>query len=124
MPTVGQVIQGTNVYVFPANSLAIYSLPEPLAGQALDSTNVNFPAISQKTFYLTWTGAGYSQYQYFNTSDANGAFLSAGPGWYNAVSGNFADTTASVWPSAGQSFFIHNESATAAIKWTNVFEVQ
>jgi hypothetical protein len=79
---------------------------------------------SQKTFLLEWTGSGYNQYQYFNTSDANNSFLSAGPGWYNYVTGNFADTTPSVWPSAGQSFFIHNESATAPIKWTNVFEVQ
>jgi hypothetical protein len=122
VPTVGQVVQGTNVYSFPKNSLAAYSLPEPLAGLPLDNTNINFPALSSQTIYETWNGAGFNQYLYYNSSDAinNGG---TAPGWYD-LNGNDVDGKASVWPGAGQAFFIKNTSTTKGITWTNVFQVQ
>ncbi|HTV42324.1 MAG TPA: hypothetical protein VMF08_17270 [Candidatus Sulfotelmatobacter sp.] len=116
IPTVGQVIQGTNTYSVPVG-LNIYSIPQPLAGLPLDNTNINFPVVSTKTYYLAWTGSGYNQYEYYNCSDSP---LSE-PGFY---SGNtYEDSNASVWPNAGGSFFIHNEASTAST-WTDVFEVQ
>jgi uncharacterized protein YukE len=117
LPTVGQVVQGTNVYTVPPGA-AIYSIPEALAGLPLDNTNINFPAISQKTLYQAWNGQGFNTYTYFNCADSP---LGAS-GWYNS-SGVDEDTNAAIWPVAGGSFFIHNSSAVT-INWTNVFEVQ
>ena len=114
VPTVGQVTQGTNLYTI-ASGTYIYSLPEPLAGTSLDSTNVNLPAVSLKTTYLAWTGTGYNTLTYENCSDSGGD-----PGWYSTAGVN-EDSTAAAWPNAGTSFFIHSPSA---VTWTNVFEVQ
>jgi hypothetical protein len=122
LPTVGQVIQGTNVYTVPSGSSSIYSLPEPLAGLPLDNTNINLPAISQKTIYESWNGAGYNQYTYYNSSDAVNDLGGTAPGWYDG-NGNDVDGNSAVWPTAGQSFFIRNTS-TKTLNWTNVFEVQ
>jgi hypothetical protein len=115
IPTVGQVIQGTNNYAVPAG-LNVFSIPQPLAGEALDAANINFPVVSTKTFYLAWTGSGFNTYEYYNCADSP---LSE-PGFYAGAT--FEDSNASVWPQAGGSFFIHNTAS--ATTWTNVFEVQ
>jgi len=116
LPTVGQVVQGTNIYVVPPGA-AIYSIPEALAGQPLDSTNINFPAISSKTVYQAYNGAGFNSYTYLNCADSP----IGQSGWYSGSIDE--DTNAAIWPSAGGSFFIHN-SSSQTIYWTNVFEVQ
>jgi hypothetical protein len=115
IPTVGQVIQGTNTYSVPAG-LNIFSVPQPLAGESLDAANINFPVVSTKTFYLAWTGSGFNTYQYLNCSDSGGV----APGFYSGSTDE--DGNAAIWPQAGGSFFIHN--AASATTWTNVFEVQ
>jgi len=114
LPTVGQVIQGTNIYTI-AKGLAMYSLPEPLAGQALNSTNVNFPVLSGKVQFLTWNGGGYNTYTYLN-SQASGS----GTGFFD---NHLNPIPSSAWPSAGAGFFINN-GTSSALYWTNVFEVQ
>ena len=78
---------------------------------------------STATLLLQWTGVSYNQYLYYNSSYAVGNGSPAGPGWYNYVTGAYAENNAAAWPTAGGSFFIHNES-THTITWTNVFEVQ
>jgi hypothetical protein len=119
VPTVGQVVQGTNLYSV-AVGLNVYSIPQPLAGTPLDSANVNFPVVSSKTSYLSWNGAGFNQYTYLNCADSP---TSPGqPGFWNAALTVDEDTNPAAWPPAGGSFFIRN-SATATT-WTNVFEVQ
>jgi hypothetical protein len=120
IPTVGQVVQGTNIYSFPPGNF-IYSVPAPLGGLSLDNTNINFPAISQKTYYLTWTGTGFNSYQYYNSHDASGAGFTGGGGWYSGTANE--DGNSAIWPTAGGSYFIDNK-ATQTINWTNVFEVQ
>lgn len=119
VPTVGQVIQGTNTYSVPVG-LNIYSVPQPLAGTSIDAANINFPVVSTKTSYLQWNGNGYNQYTYLNCADSPTSPGQAG--FWNAAGTVFEDTNAAAWPAAGGSFFIHN-AATAAT-WTNVFEVQ
>jgi len=122
IPTVGQVVQGTNVYSI-GTGLNIYSVPEPLAGTALDAPSVNFPVTSQKTVYLSWNGGGYTKYTYLNCNDSPSTPGMAGF-WYQPTPtvSVYEDTNAAVWPSAGGSFFIQN--GAAATTWTNVFEVQ
>jgi len=115
IPTVGQVIQGTNIYVIPPG-LSPISLPEPLAGQALNSTNVNFPCISGYVKYLTWNGGGYTTYTYLNSS-ASGV----GSGFFNGPT----PIPASALPPAGGGFFVDNGTVPSkTLYWTNVFEVQ
>jgi len=116
LPTVGQVVQGTNVYSVPVG-LTMMSLPESLAGLPLDNTNINFPLVSLKTVYLTWNGGGYNQYTYENCSDSPDAM----PGFYSGST--FEDTNASIWPQAGSGFFIRNTSS-GTLTWTNIFQVQ
>jgi len=125
IPTVGQVVQGTNIYAFSntgAQALQIYSVPAPLAGLSLDNTNINFPAVSKGTLYLQWNGkSGYNTLAYYNSSDASGNFYTGGAGWYSGTANE--DQNPSYWPTAGGSFFIENLSSKT-ILWTNVFEVQ
>jgi hypothetical protein len=114
----GQVDQGTNTYtpVTPGNNF--YTEPTALAGQPLDSTNVNFPATSSADTYQSWTGTGYSQlYFYYNSADAN----PSPAGWYDV---NFVpvDSNASVWPGVGQGFLIFHGGGTS--NWVQSFEVQ
>jgi hypothetical protein len=124
IPTVGQVVQGTNVYSFPNSGLAalsIYSVPAPLAGLSLDNTNIGFPAVSKGTYYLQWNGSsGYKSLQYYNAADA-ATFFTGGAGWYSGTANE--DGNPAYWPTAGGSFFIQNKSSQT-ILWTNVFEVQ
>jgi len=124
IPTVGQVVQGTNVYAFPGTglqALQIYSVPEALAGLSLDNTNIAFPAVSKATYYLEWNGStGYKSLEYYNAADAASAFT-GGAGWYSGTANE--DGNSAYWPVAGGSFFIQNKSGHA-ILWTNVFEVQ
>jgi hypothetical protein len=117
IPTVGQVIQGTNFYSVAAG-LNAYSVPQPLAGLSLDNPQVGFPVVSTKTFYLDWTGTSFTQYEYYNCADSGGV----APGFYNLAGTIQEDTNTAIWPQAGGSFFIHN--AATATTWTNVFEVQ
>jgi hypothetical protein len=117
IPTVGQVIQGTNVYTFP-NGTYVYSLPEPLAGLPLDNTNINFPAVSGKTIYESFNGSAFNSYTYLNCADSGGS----ASGWYNS-SGVDVDGNAAVWPVAGQGFALRNTTGSP-IYWTNVFNVQ
>lgn len=116
IPTVGQVIQGTNYYSIPVG-LNTYSIPQPLAGLALDNPIVNFPTVSTKTYYLTWNGAGFNQYVYLNCADSGGVAA----GWYSGSTPE--DGNSAIWPQAGGSFFIRNASS-GGLTWTNVFEVQ
>jgi hypothetical protein len=118
VPTVGQVVQGTNVYNVPVG-LQTFSVPQPLAGLPLDNPLVNFPVVSTKTTYLQWTGNGFNQYTYENCADSPST-----PGIAGFWSGNtYEDTNAAIWPPAGGSFFVHNLTSSA-MTWTNVFEVQ
>jgi hypothetical protein len=117
IPTVGQVIQGTNYYSIPAGQ-NIYSIPQPLAGLSIDNPQVNFPVVSTKTFYLQWTGSGFNQYEYYNCADSGGVAA----GFYNLAGTVQEDTNTAIWPQAGGSFFIRN--ASSGTTWTNVFEVQ
>ena len=119
IPTVGQVIQGTNTYNVPTG-LNIYSIPQPLAGTPIDSSNVNFPVVSGLTVYLSWTGSGFNQYTYLNCSASPTTPGQAG--FWNATLTTDEDTNPAAWAPAGGSFFIHN-AATAQV-WTDVFEVQ
>lgn len=118
IPTVGQVVQGTNFYSVPVG-LNTYSVPQPLAGLPLDNTNINFPVVSTKTAYLQWNGVGFNQYTYLNCADSPS---SPGIAGFWSLTGTYEDTNAAVWPTAGGSFFIHNTAS--ATTWTNVFEVQ
>jgi hypothetical protein len=119
IPTVGQVVQGTNDYTI-ATGLNIYSIPQPLAGTPLDAANVNFPVVSGSTVYLQWTGSGYNQYTYLNCSASP---VSPGQAGFYSLANVYEDTNPAAWPPAGGSFFIHNE-AGKSMTWTNVFEVQ
>jgi len=123
VPTVGQVVQGTNYYTI-GTGLNIYSIPQPLAGISIDSPQVNFPVTSQKTTYLQWTGSAYTKYTYLNCNDSPSTPGMAGF-WYQPTPTTYIyeDTNPAVWPSAGGSFFIQNGTPSAAT-WTNVFEVQ
>jgi hypothetical protein len=114
LPTVGQVVQGTNVYTIPAG-FSLLALPEPLAGQALDSTNVNFPAVSGVDSALLWNGANFETVSYFDCSAAPGH-----GGWY--LGQTWEDTNSALWANAGGGFFIHHTGAP--LMWTNVFQVQ
>jgi len=116
IPTVGQVVQGTNIYTIN-NGTYVYALPEPLAGLPLDNTNINFPAVSLKTVYESFNGSTFNSYTYLNCSDSGGV----ASGWYNGSIDE--DTNAAIWPVAGQGFAIRNTSGHT-IFWTNVFEVQ
>jgi len=118
VPTVGQVVQGTNNYAVPVG-LNIFSIPQPLAGQPIDAANINFPVVSTKTAYLQWNGSTFNQYTYLNCADSPS---SPGIAGFWSAANVYEDTNPAVWPAAGGSFFIHN-SATATT-WTNVFEVQ
>ena len=119
----GQVDQGTNKQIAVTPGDNFYSEPAPLAGQALDSTNVNFPAISSVDTYQAWTGTGYGAfYNYYNSADASGILGPGTPGgWYD---GNFNDVDSSntIWPNVGSGFLIFHGNATS--QWTNNFEVQ
>jgi len=116
VPTVGQVVQGTNQYTVPAG-YSIWALPESLAGLPLDNTNINFPAVSSSDTYLQWSGTGYNVLFYYNNGDSpNG-----GHGWFTGFN-VLEDTNSAYWPNAGQSFFIHHLGAPET--WTNVFQVQ
>jgi len=119
VPTVGQVVQGTNFYSIPAG-LNTFSIPQPLAGTPLDASNVNFPVVSSKTSFLSWNGAGYNQYTYLNCADSPTTPGQAG--FWNATLSVDEDTNPAAWAPAGGSFFIRNSAA--ATTWTNVFEVQ
>jgi hypothetical protein len=121
IPTVGQVVQGTNYYTV-APGLNIYSIPQPLAGIPLDNPQVSFPVISGETAYLQWNGSAYNQYTYLNCS-ASPISGPTAPGFWNANLTVNEDTNPAAWPSAGGSFFIHNLTSTT-LTWTNVFEVQ
>jgi len=115
LPTVGTVLQGTNL----VNILAgfnIYSLPEPLGGTSLDSQN--FPAVSSSDTYLKWTGSNYYQLIYYNAADSP----DGGTGWYDLNTLAYESTNPAVWAPAGGSFFINHSGATEI--WTNVFNVQ
>lgn len=115
LPTVGQVTQGTNIYtILPG--LYAYSIPEPLAGTALDNANVKFPVVNSLVSYLTWNGTKFSTYTYENSSTSG-----YGTGWFAGT--HNIENVATDWPSAGGSFFIRNSSG-ATLYWTNVFEVQ
>jgi len=116
IPTVGQVIQGTNIYVIPPG-LSPISLPEPLASTALNSTNVNFPVVSGQVKYLAWNGGGYTTYTYLNSS-ASGV----GSGFYDSHNNPIAT---SAWAPAGGGFFVDNGTIPSkTLYWTNVFEVR
>ena len=116
IPTVGQVIQGTNTYSV-ASGNNIFSIPQPLAGTPIDSKTVNFPLTSGASFYLTWTGTGYNKYIYYNCADSPDSEA----GFYT-LANVYEETNTAIWPQAGGSFFIDNQSSAAT--WTNVFEVQ
>jgi len=118
VPTVGQVVQGTNFYSVPVG-LNTFSVPQPLGGLPLDNPQINFPVVSTKTAYLQWNGVGYNQYTYLNCADSPSTPGIAG---FWSGTGVYEDTNSAAWPSAGGSFFIHNTAA--ATTWTNVFEVQ
>lgn len=118
VPTVGQVVQGTNTYAVPSG-LNIYSVPQPLAGLPLDNPQINFPVVSTKTAYLTWNGHGYNQYTYLNCADSPS---SPGIAGFWSAGGVYEDTNTAIWPQAGGSFFIDNGSTAGT--WTDVFEVQ
>lgn len=118
IPTVGQVVQGTNSYAVKTG-LNIYSIPQPLAGLPLDATNVNFPVVSTKTAYLSWNGHGYNQYTYLNCADSPS---SPGIAGFWSAGGVYEDTNSAIWPSAGGSFFINN--GATATTWQDVFQVQ
>ena len=120
IPTVGQVVQGTNVYTVAAGA-NIYSVPQPLAGLPIDQSPVNFPVVSTKTEYLQWTGSGYNTYTYLNCSASPTSPGQAG--FWNATQTIDEDTNPAAWPVAGGSFFILN-GAGHSLTWTNVFEVQ
>jgi hypothetical protein len=120
VPTVGQVVQGTNIYTVPVG-LNTYSIPQPLAGTPLDAPNVNFPVVSTKTTYLQWNGVGFNQYTYLNCADSPTTPGQAG--FWNGALTVDEDTNPAAWPSAGGSFFVHNLTSSA-MTWTNVFEVQ
>jgi hypothetical protein len=117
IPTVGQVLQGTNIYTIP-NGTYVYSLPEPLAGLPLDNTNINFPAVSTKTIYEAFNGSSFNSYTYYNCADSP----AGQSGWYNG-SGVLEDGNAAIWPVAGQGFAIRNTTGST-LYWTNVFNVQ
>jgi hypothetical protein len=115
IPTVGQVTQGTNIYVI-SPGLTPVSLPEPLAGVALNNTNVNFPVVSGYVKYLTWNGGGYTTYTYENSS-----LSGVGSGFFNGPT----PIPTSALPPAGGGFFVDNLTVPpTTLYWTNVFEVQ
>jgi hypothetical protein len=89
-----------------------------LAGVPLDSTNVNFPLVSGKVQYLTWTGSGFNTYEYENSSLSGN-----GTGFFNIANGNYIDNIPADQPIAGGGFFIKN-ATSSTLYWTNVFEVQ
>lgn len=119
----GQVDQGTNGWSTVPPGFGFYSEPQPLAGTALDSTNVNFPALSSQDSYQFWTGNGYSAfYNYYNSSDISGILGSPSPaGWYDA-NGADIDSSNTLWPNVGQGFLIDHGTTTS--HWTNNFNVQ
>jgi hypothetical protein len=119
VPTVGQVVQGTNLYSVPVG-LNVYSVPQPLAGESIDAANINFPVVSTKTSYLQWNGSSFNQYTYLNCADS--PTTPGQPGFWNATLSVDEDTNPAAWPAAGGSFFVHNAATSAT--WTNVFEVQ
>jgi hypothetical protein len=120
VPTVGQVVQGTNIYSVPVG-LNVYSVPQPLAGTPLDAANVNFPVVSTKVTYLSWNGVGFNQYTYLNCADSPTTPGQAG--FWNGALTVDEDTNPAAWPAAGGSFFVHNLTS-GTLTWTNVFEVQ
>lgn len=120
VPTVGQVVQGTNSYSVPVG-LNVFSVPQPLAGLPIDSPQINFPVVSSKVTFLSWNGSGFNQYTYLNCADSPTSPGQAG--FWNAALTVDEDTNPAAWPSAGGSFFVHNLTA-APLTWTNVFEVQ
>jgi hypothetical protein len=55
---------------------------------------------------------------YYNSDDSP----DGGTGWYDLNTGVPKDSVSSVWPQAGQSFFIHHVGSPET--WTDVFQVQ
>jgi len=115
LTTVGTVLQGTNLVTITPG-FGIYSLPEPLGGTSLDSQN--FPAVSSSDTYLKWTGTGYYTLIYYNSGDSP----DGNTGWYDFTTSVYESTNSTVWPNAGNSFFINHSGASET--WTNVFNVQ
>lgn len=116
----GQVDQGTNTWTPVTTGLSFYSEPVPLAGTPLDSTNVNFPALSSVDYYQAYSPAtGYGDaIQYYNAADAS----PSPAGWYDLNTGNYEDTNSAAWPAVGQGFLIYHGGSTAT--WKSVFNVQ
>jgi hypothetical protein len=119
IPTVGQVVQGTNIYAISSGA-NIYSVPQPLAGMPIDQSPINFPVVSGATEYLQWTGNGFNTYTYLNCSASPTSPGQAG--FWNGSQSVDEDTNPAAWPMAGGSFFVLNPGK--ATTWTNVFEVQ
>jgi len=119
VPTVGQVLQGTNLFAV-GTGLNVYAVPQSLAGLPLDNTNINFPVVSTKTSYLQFNGTAYNQYTYLNCADSPTTPGQAG--FWNATLTVDEDTNPAAWPIAGGAFFVNNPLAPTV--WTNVFEVQ
>jgi hypothetical protein len=129
----GQVTQGlyTNT-VFGVNKFNLVSVPAPLAGQSLDSTNVNFPSYgddASETYY-GWTGSGYLNLNYyssnylwnaFNVTPADGYL----PGWYDSggISHSYnATNNDAIWANVGVASFVLYTGPTT--NWVCNFNVQ
>jgi hypothetical protein len=130
---IGNVQQGVNQVVSivgsAGNGYNMLSLPVPVATNAfaagfglpttLHSQPVDPPdANGNDVMYLWSQTSGYSTWYYFNATDAaNWGASSAGPDFFNEVSGNAVGTLP-----VGAGFLLLHHGAT--VPWTNTFTVQ
>jgi hypothetical protein len=126
----GTVDQGTNAVVPVKPGFNLYAENVPLAGTAIDSTNINFPAAGGGVDeYQLWLGTGYGTpnavgdgLNYYNKSDVGYPTSGFLPGWYDAESGNYEDTNPAYWPNVGQGFAVVHSGGTS--NWVATFNVQ
>ncbi len=126
---VGTVVQGT-VTNHIVNGFNLISVVAPLAGLALDNTNVNFPSYGDNASetYYHWNGNGYDNLYYYSAAylfSIDPTYVADGytPGWYDTGGANHSTTVNDpLWQNVGQaSFVLYPGPAT---NWVSTFNVQ